>query len=57
MDGNIFEYTVSGQEILPGVDVNGLCDGDWDLTLFTCTRGGANRVVVRLDAVSGLENI
>ena len=57
MDGNIFEYTVSGQEILPGTDVSGLCDGDWDLTLFTCTRGGVNRVVVRLDAVSGLENI
>jgi len=40
-------YTVSGVETLGGKDVAGMNAGDWDLTLFTCTYGGAGRVVVR----------
>jgi len=46
-DGYEYRYTVSGVETLGGKDVAGMNAGDWDLTLFTCTYGGAGRVVVR----------
>lgn len=47
MDGNEFYYRVTGIETIHGADVKGLEAGDWDLTLFTCTLGGRDRVVVR----------
>ena len=46
-DGIVYKYTVSSVEKLTGKDVQGMEDGDWDLTLFTCTIGGAYRVTVR----------
>jgi len=46
-DGIVCKYTVSSVEKLTGKDVQGMEDGDWDLTLFTCTIGGAYRVTVR----------
>lgn len=52
MDGNQFRYEVKRTDILDGYDVDGLNAGDWDMTLFTCTRGGKNRVTVRLGLVS-----
>ena len=47
MDGNRFIYAVSGTEQLPGTAIEEMKSGDWDLTLFTCTIGGAARVTVR----------
>lgn len=55
MDGNVFSYRVTGLETLNGGDVAGLCAGDWDLTLFTCTYGGRSRVVVRCACIDGLD--
>jgi sortase A len=46
-DGIVYKYTVSSVEKLAGRDVQGMEDGDWDLTLFTCTIGGVSRVTVR----------
>ena len=47
MDGTVFSYEViQTQEISPQ-DADAMLDGDWDLTLFTCTPGGAFRFAVR----------
>ena len=46
-DGNIFIYSVSLLETLEPTAVMEMTSGEWDLTLFTCTYGGANRVTVR----------
>lgn len=48
-DGNVFRYQVVAKEILMPTAVNEMVSGDWDLTLFTCTVGGANRVTVRCE--------
>ena len=45
--GNVFLYTVAELETLGKTDVEEMQAGDWDLTLFTCTYGGKNRVTVR----------
>lgn len=45
--GVAYAYAVSYTEILDGTDVLKMQEGDWDLTLFTCTLGGASRVTVR----------
>lgn len=47
VDGNEFHYTVSTVETLDGTDIDGITAGDWDLTLFTCTIGGQQRIAVR----------
>ena len=47
VDGNVWEYTVTTTEIISGYDVEGMEEGDWELTLFTCTYGGQDRVTVR----------
>lgn len=46
-DGNLFFYTVTDIEELPGTAVEEMEAGEWDLTLFTCTYGGKSRVTVR----------
>jgi sortase A len=46
-DGYVYRYAVSDVETLAGDDVEGMSAGNWDLTLFTCTIGGARRVTVR----------
>ncbi len=46
--GDRFTYEVSEVTILQPTDVDEMTDpDDWDLTLFTCTIGGATRVTVR----------
>ena len=50
-EGNIFRYVVAAQETLERTDVDVMLDSDYDLTLFTCTYGGASRVTVRLTRV------
>lgn len=44
-------YTVSAIETLKGTDVSGIQEGDWDMTLFTCTLDGGHRLVIRLKSV------
>lgn len=47
MDGEQFLYTVSDIEIIEGTGTEQMLDGNWDLTLFTCTFGGKERYTVR----------
>lgn len=49
VDGNVFVYEVVETEVLPPNAVEEMTCGEWDLTLFTCTYGGAQRVTVRCD--------
>ena len=46
-DGITASYEVVLLEILEPDQVNEMLQGDWDLTLYTCTVGGAHRVTVR----------
>ena len=45
--GNVYDYQVVGIETLNKTDVAEMEYGNWDLTLFTCTTGGAERLVIR----------
>lgn len=47
VDGNVWYYTLTTTEIIAGHDVEAMEEGDWDLTLFTCTYGGQERYTVR----------
>ena len=47
MDGNVFEYRVLEMEIIEPTDIERMESGEWDLTLFTCTYGGRDRVTIR----------
>lgn len=46
-DGNVWHYTVQATQVIDGMDVEAMKEGDWDLTLFTCTFGGQQRFTVR----------
>ena len=46
-EGLCFSYAVTLVEQLPGDAVEEMTSGEWDLTLFTCTTGGLERVTVR----------
>ncbi len=48
VDGNVFEYSVSEIVTIPGTGVEEMKAGDdWDLTVFTCNKGGKARITVR----------
>lgn len=49
MDGDTVTYQVMALEILGATAVEEITSGDYDLTLFTCTYGGENRVTIRCD--------
>ena len=49
MDGNTITYQVVGKDILAPTAVEEMTSGEFDLTLFTCTYGGASRVTVYCD--------
>ena len=49
MDGNVFTYEMAELEILQPTDIEGMDSGEWDLTLFTCTIGGADRITIRCE--------
>lgn len=52
--GNVYTYEVYTTETWATNQLTEIISGDeWDLTLFTCTYGGANRVVVRCAKVGG----
>lgn len=46
-DGNVFEYEVMYTEIIDEKDIEAMSNGEWDLTLFTCSYSGTTRVTVR----------
>ena len=50
-DGNVFYYTVDEIETLSPFATEEMTSSGWDLTLFTCTVGGASRVTVRCEKV------
>lgn len=48
VDGNVFNYTVSELiQLNPNQTLNMVKGLDWDLTLFTCTTSGRQRLTVR----------
>ncbi len=47
MNGNRFSYQVLELEKIPGIAVECMGEGEWDMTMFTCDYSGRNRVVVR----------
>lgn len=51
MEGGVTEYQVVAQDILLPGAVEEMTAGAYDLTLFTCTYGGASRVTVYCDMV------
>lgn len=51
VDGNRFVYTVVETEVLHATETERMEEGDWDLTLFTCTLSAADRVTVRCERV------
>lgn len=51
MDGNEICYQVVGKDVLGSTAVEEMTAGDFDLTLFSCTYGGASRVTVYCDLV------
>jgi sortase A len=48
-DGITAAYTIERIETLEATDVEGMTASGYDLTLFTCTYGGAARVAVRCE--------
>ena len=49
MDGIVSAYVVVGQDVLDPTAIEEMTSGDFDLTLFTCTYGGQNRVTIYCD--------
>ncbi|MCR5255789.1 MAG: sortase [Acetatifactor sp.] len=55
-DGSVFEYTSFLAEEMNPDEVDRMIDGNWDLTLFTCSLNGEKRVAIRCDLLeSGVE--
>ena len=48
-DGELFRYAVGEIETLTPTDVEYMTEGEWPLTLFTCTWGGQSRITVRCE--------
>lgn len=51
VNGNDFEYKVAEFEVLQPANIQEMIEGEWDLTLFTCTIGGRTRFTVRCVSV------
>ena len=51
MDGKTTGYAVVGKDILDPTAVEVMTAGEYDLTLFTCTYGGASSVTVYCDFI------
>lgn len=47
MDGNLFTYEVADIEILQPDQLEYLCEGEYPLSLYTCTIGGRTRLTLR----------
>ena len=53
IDGNQFFYQVAELLVLEPTDIEEMLSEEWDLSLFTCTFGGATRITVRCERLSG----
>lgn len=53
MEGTVCNYAVGDLETLPSTATEEMITSDWDLSLYTCTYGGASRVTVRCERVDG----
>lgn len=53
LDGadEVHQFTVTEIVLLDGSAVEDMTSGEWDFTLFTCTKGGKQRVTVRCEKV------
>lgn len=51
MDGKVYDYAVGDLEILRPTATEEMITSDWELSLYTCTYGGTNRVTVRCGRV------
>ncbi len=51
VDGNVFNYEVADIELLQPHQSEYLCNSEWDLSLYTCTISGRERVTVRCERV------
>lgn len=49
MAGNVSEYIVKDIEVIGGTEISRMLNGDWDLTLYTCTYGGRERLTIRCE--------
>ena len=54
VDGNVFDFAVTELELLWPEQTEEMLSGEWDLTLFTCTLGGRQRVTVRCDRIEDM---
>ncbi len=52
MEGTVFGYEVEDIEILDGTSIEQMINSEFDLTLYTCTYGGKQRVTVRCSMLS-----
>ena len=53
MDNVVSTYTVVAVEMLAPTAVEEMTNGEYDLSLYTCTYGGRSRVTVRCDRTEG----
>jgi len=51
MNGKVYKYRVGDMEMLRPSDTEAMINSDWDLSLYTCTPGGASRVTVRCEKI------
>ncbi len=51
-EGTEFLYAISSVETIGPNDVEGMVNGDWDLTLFTCNTNGQTRCAIRCDRIN-----
>ncbi|MBP5197991.1 MAG: sortase [Lachnospiraceae bacterium] len=55
-DGSVYEYTSYLTEEMNPDEVDRMIEGNWDLTLFTCSLNGEKRVAIRCDLLeTGVE--
>lgn len=50
--GTAHSYKVCETVVLDGTAVSDMHSGGWDFTLFTCTKGGEQRVTVRCEKIN-----
>lgn len=56
LENQTYRYKITDTEVIGEKDNRRILEGDWDLTLFTCTYGGEERFVVRCVRKTGLGN-
>lgn len=49
--GNTYAYKVMEIDILSPTDIKKMIDSEYDLTIFTCTKDGTNRVTIRCNSL------